>query len=63
MLKEVLALYMADLVHEVVVYKDIIGMCSTPHGGKLKVSSYGSLIVTEVEGEQNRNLNTKFKRK
>lgn len=44
MLKVVLALYTADLVHEVVVYKDIIGMCSNPDGGKLKVSDYGSLI-------------------
>lgn len=32
MLKEVVALYTADLVREVVVNKDILGMCSNPDG-------------------------------
>lgn len=61
MLRKVLALCTADLVHEVVVNKDIIDVRSTPDGGKLKVSDYGSLIVTE--GKRNRSLNRKLKRK
>lgn len=38
MLKEVVALYTADLVREVVVNKDILGMCSNPDGGKLNLN-------------------------